>query len=122
MLFGKHINRYYLRYLPALLFGVAALVLVDYMQLVIPEFYRTVVNGLIDGTVTENGAVVPFDMPYLLDKVCLPMIIVILCMVFGRFLWRVCFRGAAVRMETHLRGKCLTTARICPSSIIRSTK
>ncbi len=105
MLFGKHINRYYLRYLPALLFGVAALVLVDYMQLVIPEFYRTVVNGLIDGTVTENGAVVPFDMPYLLDKVCLPMIIVILCMVFGRFLWRVCFRGAAVRMETHLRGK-----------------
>ncbi|MBQ7921902.1 MAG: ABC transporter ATP-binding protein [Clostridia bacterium] len=104
MLFGKHINRYYLKYLPAILFGIAALILVDYMQLVIPEFYRSVINGLIDGTVTENGAVLPFDMDYLLDKICLPMIIVILCMVFGRFLWRVCFRGSAIRMETHLRG------------------
>ncbi|MBR5446087.1 MAG: ABC transporter ATP-binding protein [Clostridia bacterium] len=105
MLFGKYINRYYLRFLPVLLLGVAALVMVDYMQLVIPEFYRMVVNGLIDGSVTENGTTLPFDMPYLLDRVCLPMIVVILCMVFGRFLWRVCFRGAAVRMETDLRGR-----------------
>ncbi|MBQ9117391.1 MAG: ABC transporter ATP-binding protein, partial [Clostridia bacterium] len=34
-----------------------------------------------------------------------PMIVVIICMVLGRFLWRVCFRGAAIRMETHLRGR-----------------
>ena len=105
MIFGKHINRYYLRYLPVLLLGIAALILVDIMQLVIPEFYRTVVNGLISGTVEVDGKTVPFDMIYLLDKVCLPMIVVILCMVFGRFLWRVCFRGSAVKMETHLRGR-----------------
>ena len=105
MIFGKHINRYYLRYLPVLILGIAALVLVDYMQLVIPEFYRTVVNGLISGTAEIDGITVPFDMVYLLDKVCLPMIYVILCMVFGRFLWRVCLRGAAVRMETDLRGR-----------------
>ncbi len=105
MLFGKHINRYYLRYLPALLFGILALVLVDYMQLVIPEFYRSLVNGLIDGTVTTDGVTVPFDMDYLLDQICLPMIFVILSIVLGRFLWRICFRGAAVRMETHLRGQ-----------------
>ena len=78
MLFGKYINRYYLRYLPALLFGIAALVLVDYMQLVVPEFYRSVINGLIDGTVTDKGVTVPFDMDYLLDRICLPLIIVIL--------------------------------------------
>lgn len=105
LIFGKHINRYYLRYLPALIFGVAALILVDYMQLVIPEFYRSVVNGLIDGTVTTNGVTVPFDMDYLLDKICLPMIFVILFMVAGRFLWRICFRGSAVKMETDLRGR-----------------
>lgn len=105
MLFGKHINRYYLRYLPVLLMGIFALVVVDYMQLVIPEFYRSVVNGLIYGNVTENGVDLPFDMDYLLDKVCLPMIGVILCIVIGRFAWRICFRGAAVRMETHLRGR-----------------
>ena len=38
MLFGKHINRYYLRHLPVLILGVLALVLVDYVQLIIPEF------------------------------------------------------------------------------------
>ncbi|MBE6657507.1 MAG: ABC transporter ATP-binding protein [Ruminococcaceae bacterium] len=105
MLFGKLINRYYLRYLPLFLLGIAALVVVDYMQLVLPQLYRTVVNGMIYGQITDGGTVVPFDMDYLLDHICLPMIGVILCLVAGRFLWRVCFRGAAVRMETHLRGR-----------------
>lgn len=105
MLFGKHINRYYLRYLPALLVGVAALVVVDYMQLVIPKLYRTVVNGINDGMVSVDGELVPFDMTFLLDEICLPLIIVIVCIVLGRFVWRVCFRGAAIRMETNLRGR-----------------
>ncbi|MBR5798124.1 MAG: ATP-binding cassette domain-containing protein, partial [Clostridia bacterium] len=105
MLFGKHINRYYLRYLPAFLLGLAALVLVDYMQLILPKLYRLVVNGITYGEVVVDGVTVPFDMPFLLDKICLPMILVILCMIVGRFLWRVCFRTAAIRMETHLRGR-----------------
>ena len=33
MIFGKHINRYYLRHFPLLLLGVLALVAVDYLQL-----------------------------------------------------------------------------------------
>lgn len=115
MLFGKYINSYYLRYLPLMLLGVLSLVVVDYMQLVLPELYRTVVNGLIYGQATDGGVSVPFTMDYLLDAVCLPMIFVILTLVFGRFLWRVCFRGAAVRMETHLRGRmfdhCTTLSR-----------
>ncbi len=105
MLFGKHINKYYLRYLPAFFVGLLALVMVDYMQLIIPEFYRSVVNGLLYGTATVDGVTVPFDMDYLLDKICLPMIIVIVSIVAGRFLWRICFRGAAVKMETHMRGR-----------------
>ena len=105
MLFGKHINRYYLRYFPALLLGLAALVLVDYMQLILPKLYRSVVNGITYGEVIEDGVAVPFDMTYLLDEICLPMIIVILCIIVGRFLWRVCVRTTAIRMETHLRGQ-----------------
>ncbi|MBQ9115616.1 MAG: hypothetical protein IJY04_01190, partial [Clostridia bacterium] len=105
MIFGKHINRYYLRYLPALLLGVLALILVDYMQLVIPELFRSVVNGMLYGTAIRDGVTVPFDMEYLLDGVCLPLITVIVCIVLGRFLWRICFRGAAVRVETDLRGR-----------------
>ena len=64
MIFGKHINRYYLRYLPVLLLGVAALVMVDIMQLAIPEFYRTVVNGLISGTAVFFGEYASEALPY----------------------------------------------------------
>ncbi len=105
MLFGKHINRYYLRYLPAFVVGLFALVMVDYMQLVLPKLYRAVVNGLTYGTAVVDGVTVPFDMNYLLDEICLPMIFVILLLVVGRFLWRICFRSAAIRMETNLRGR-----------------
>ena len=106
MLFGKHINRYYLRYLPAFIIGLFALVVVDYLQLIVPELYREVVNGITYGSVTNaDGTVHTFDMIYLLDEICLPLLWVILFMVLGRFGWRVCFRGSAVRMETHLRGR-----------------
>ena len=105
MLFGKHINRYYLRYLPILLLGLAALVLVDYIQLIVPEFYRYAINGIIDGFVEIDGVQTPFDMNFVLDRICLPMIFVILFMVVGRFLWRVCFRGSAIRMEADLRSR-----------------
>ena len=105
MLFGKHLNKYYVRYLPMFIMGVVALLIVDYMQLVIPEIYRMVINGLIDGEVTVDGETHIFDMKFLLDRICLPMIAVILSLVIGRFLWRLCFRGSAVRMETRMRGE-----------------
>ena len=101
LIFGKHINKYYLRYSPLLILGILALVLVDYMQLVIPELYRMVINGIEFGHV--DG--VPFDMNFLLDKICLPMIFVIVAMVIGRFLWRICFFGAGVKVETDIRGR-----------------
>lgn len=105
MLFGKYINHYYLRHLPMLLFGVLALCVVDYAQLKVPELYRTVINGINEGQVFYQGAMVPFDMDFLLDRVCLPMIFIILCLVVGRFAWRICFFGAAIRVETDLRGR-----------------
>ena len=55
MIFGKHINRYYLKHLPALLLGVLALVMIDVFQLKIPELYRLVVNGINDGYVVIDS-------------------------------------------------------------------
>lgn len=72
MIFGKHINRYYLRYLPVLLLGLAALVAVDYVQLKVPELYNLVINGMNDGSVQLSGETVPFDMNFLLDSICRP--------------------------------------------------
>ena len=39
MIFGKYINKYYLKNAPILILGLAALILVDYFQLFIPELY-----------------------------------------------------------------------------------
>ena len=103
MVFGKHINRYYLRYAWMILLGLIALVAVDVGQLKVPEFYRAVVNGINDGYNEIDGVRVAFDLDYLLDNVCLPMCIVIFMIVFGRFMWRVCFFGSAMRMEKDLR-------------------
>ena len=105
MIFGKHVNRYYLRYAPLLLLGSFALLLVDYMQLVIPKLYRVVINGIKTGQVEMDGAVHSFDMEFLLDEVCLPLLFVILGMVVGRFLWRVCFFGAGIKLESDLRSR-----------------
>ena len=98
MVFGKHINRYYLKHLPALLLGVLALLLVDYNQLKIPELYNTMVNGL-------DGKIEGFNMEFLLNSICAPMIQIILLMAFGRFLWRVCLFGSAIKVEADLRLK-----------------
>ncbi len=105
MIFGRHINRYYLRYGWMLLLGLVALIGVDYFQLEIPELYQMIVNAFDTGMVKVDGQLVPFDMNILLDKICLPMMIIIVIMLIGRFLWRVCFFGAAIRLETDLRNR-----------------
>ena len=111
MIFGKHINRYYLKYGIFLLIGVLTLAAVDYLQLIIPSLYQMTVNGINQGFVMVNGERVAFDMPFLLDKICMPMVAVILSLVFGRFLWRICFFEAAIRVETDLRNAMFDNAR-----------
>ncbi len=103
LIFGKHINRYYLKYAPQLLLGAVALILVDYVQLLIPELYRMLINGLNTGSVLFQGAPTGFTLDFLLDHICLPIVYIILVMVVGRFLWRVCFFGSAIRVETDIR-------------------
>ena len=105
MLFGKHINRYYLKYAFGLLLGLLALVMVDFLQLEIPKFYRMVIDGMSYGYILEGGTQIPFTMDLVLDTICMPMLIIILSLVFGRFLWRVCFFGSAVRLEEDLRNR-----------------
>lgn len=111
MVFGKHLNRLYFRYAHLFFFGLLALVLVDYFQLEIPELYRLVINGINEGQVEIDGVLHTFDLPFLLDYVCLPMVGIILAMVVGRFLWRVCFFGAGIKAEKTLRGQMFDRAK-----------
>jgi len=105
MIFGKHINRYYLKYAFWLILGLVALVAVDYLQLEIPKLYGMVLNGMNYGYVEIDGIRRAFDLDFLLDMICMPMVWVILFIVVGRFLWRVCFFGSAVRLEEDLRNR-----------------
>ncbi len=111
MVFGRHINRYYFKYAGWLLLGLASLVAVDYLQLEIPKLQRMLVNGMNGGRVEADGLVLAFDMDFLLDRICMPMAGIIFVMVCGRFLWRICFFGAAVRLETDLRNRMFCHAK-----------
>ena len=101
MIFGKHINRYYLRFAPLIILGLAALIVVDYLQLLIPNLYQMVINGINTGYV--DG--VAFDVTVLVEKICMPMVLIILTIVVGRFLWRVCFFSAGIKAESDLRNR-----------------
>ena len=111
MIFGRHINKYYLKYLHMILGGIAALLLVDLFQLKIPELYRMIINGVETGFVTVDGQAIPFDMDFLLREICMPMLLIVLVMVLGRFAWRVCLFGSAIKVETAMRGEMFDRAK-----------
>ncbi|MBO5892199.1 MAG: ABC transporter ATP-binding protein [Oscillospiraceae bacterium] len=111
MILGKHINRYYLRYAGWLILGLLSLVMVDYLQLEIPKLYGMVVNGMNMGYVELDGERYDFTVEFLLDHICMPMVKIILAMVFGRFLWRICFFGSAVKLEEDLRNRMFSHAK-----------
>ena len=111
VIFGKHINRYYLRYAPMLLLGLVTLVAVDYLQLIIPELYQLVIDGMHAGSVTMDGVEHIFDLEFLLNVVCMPMVWVILGVCLGRLLWRVCFFGSSIFLEADLRSRMFGHAR-----------
>ena len=93
MIFGKHINKYYFRFAHFFILGIAALLIIDYVQLEIPEIIGAVINGLEYGTL---------DYEQLLDSVVKLGIIAIL-MVLGRFTWRYCIFGTSIKVETCIR-------------------
>ena len=111
MIFGKHINRYYLKYALWLIGGLLTLAMVDGLQMEIPKLYRMVIDGMSYGHILENGTQIPFTMDLVIDGICLPMVKVILAIVVGRFLWRICFFGSAVRLEADLRNRMFDHAK-----------
>ena len=122
MIFGKYINRYYLRHAPTLLLGIAALILVDYMQLIIPELYRMLINGVNSGQVLVGGVPTAFTKQVLMQNVCLPMIGIHrvhgdrpVFVAHPAFF----FRGRPSGWRPSCATGCSTTARTCPRPITR---
>ena len=92
--------------------GILALLLVDFMQLEIPELYRMVLEGMQNGYVeVSSGELVAFDMSFLIDRICLPLLWIILALVFGRFFWRICLFGAGIQVEKDIRSEMFAKAK-----------
>ena len=105
-----------------LLLGILALLLVDLLQLEVPELYRMVINGVSEGYVELDGVRYAFDMSFLLKEICQPLLIIVLFMVFGRFLWRVCLFGAGIKVETELRSKMFNHAKLLSQEYYQRNK
>ncbi len=114
MLFGKYINKYYLIFSWILLIGIIALILVDLAQLKIPEIYSTIIDGL-------NGEGTPLTKDILLD-LCMDMFGIVFVMVFGRFLWRICFYGSATNVSKRIRLRMFNHAKDLPQEFYSKNK
>ena len=116
MIFGKYINKYYLKYSWILIIGIIALIAVDLYQLKIPEIYRQIIDGfdpdVVDIIINEE----------ILKTLCLDMLGIACVMIVGRFLWRICFFGSAIKVETELRNKMFAHCKDLSQSFYQKNK
>ena len=93
MIFGKYVNRFYLKYFFNFLLGIIFLIVVDIVQLQVPEIIAALSKHNDAGTLTNeiitNGAQQIF--------------FVAIFMFLGRFTWRVCILNGAFSIAADLR-------------------
>ena len=55
MIFGKTVNKYYIKYAHLFFLGLVSLIFVDYFQLEIPAITGNLIDSLINGTIDKAG-------------------------------------------------------------------
>ena len=111
MLFGKYVNKYYLKYAILFIIGIAALIAVDYIQTLIPEYLGQVVEILqTDGDTKEIFVLGGY------------VLLVAAGMFAGRFLWRVTLFNASFRIEAEMRHEMFLKAEALPRQFYHETK
>jgi len=93
MLFGKYINKYYLKFGWLFLIGLIGLVAVDVFQLFIPEYLGKLVDMFDSNAVDKNA----------LKEIIIGVMVVAVVMFFGRIMWRLSIFNASQRIEADLR-------------------
>jgi ATP-binding cassette subfamily B protein len=97
MIFGKTINKYYLKYAHFFLIGIIALITVDLFQLEIPLITRDLVNTLESRVNSGNT-----DSAFLTELVW-DLVVITAFIVVGRFFWRFGIIGASRRIDFEVR-------------------
>ncbi len=101
---NKRIGFYYIKYFYLFLIGIGSLVAVDIFQLRVPKIIGVIVDRLQDNTLTKNN----------LKDFLYEMIIIIIVMAIGRFLWRVAIIGVSHVIERDLKQKMYDKAMELP--------
>ena len=98
MLFGRYINKYYLKYAIFFIIGVAALVMVDIAQLFVPEYLGEVVDIL-----TKSGNALTDELKARILYIIIATVVIAGVMMLGRMLWRFTIFHASFKIEAGLR-------------------
>ena len=93
MLFGKYVNRFYIKYFWHFFLGVLLLVFVDVIQLYVPELVGNLTKLYDAGQLTSVD----------IDKAGLTILLIAFGMFVGRFAWRVAILSGAYKISTDLR-------------------
>jgi len=93
MIFGKHINKYYLQNWYLFLIGIVALVFVDIYQLEIPRQIGFLIDGLSSTTLDREG----------IYQIVITILGYAGIIIVGRFAWRIGIFGASRRFDYGLR-------------------
>jgi ATP-binding cassette subfamily B multidrug efflux pump len=93
MIFGRHVNRFYLKYGFFFALGVAALITVDWYQLMIPDITGSIIEGIQYNTLTSS----------ILEGYMARLAVIAVIMIVGRFLWRIFIMGTSRRIDYELR-------------------
>ena len=96
MLFGRYINKYYLKYAFFFIVGVAALVLVDIAQLFIPEYLGNIIDILSDGAISSP------EQKEVITMIIATLVVAAVIML-GRVLWRLTIFHASFKIGAELR-------------------
>lgn len=112
MIFGKYINCYYRRYWYYFFIGILALVLVDIVQLFIPEIIGNAISSLDKGTFVDKDYI----------TVLLSLVGIGALMFIGRSAWRLCINGVGQKIDMIYVRECLFMLKNFLSIIIKSKK
>ncbi len=115
MLFGKYVNKYYLKYAILFILGIAALIAVDWIQTYIPEFLGKVIKVLNEYDDKDL-------MMQEIAKLGLYTIAVAGGMFLGRFIWRITLFNASFRIESEMRHEMFLKAEALPRQYYHDTK
>jgi ATP-binding cassette subfamily B protein len=117
MLLGKHLNKYYLKYAFYFIAGILALIAIDYIQTLTPEYLGSLV-GLFEKS-KDTGIAVSLDdvLPLGLKVVGVAAILFI-----GRFLWRITLFYASKKIEAGLRHKMFLKAERLSTTYYQNNK